>query len=88
MMDISPCIAADGLSLYLACYQRDSIGCYDLFVTKRATTENPWGEPVRLGPDVNFEYNDVVPSISADGLTLFYARRSVPSLADTNALLD
>ncbi|MCP4261608.1 MAG: hypothetical protein GY774_29510 [Planctomycetes bacterium] len=81
MMDISPCITADGLSLYLACYQRDGIGCYDLFVSERMTVENPWSEPARLGPDVNFEYNDVVPSISADGLTLFYARGSVPSLA-------
>jgi Tol biopolymer transport system component len=81
MMDISPCIAADGLSLYLACYQRDREGCYDLFVTERATIEDPWGEPVRLEPDVNFEYNDVVPSISPNGLTLFYARGSVPSLA-------
>ena len=71
MMDISPCIAADGLALYLACYQRDRIGCYDLFVTERATLDSPWDEPVRLGPDVNYQYNDIAPSISADGLTLF-----------------
>ena len=74
MMDISPCIAADGLSLYLACYQRDRIGCYDLFVTERETMDSPWDEPVRLGPDVNYQYNDATPSISADGLTLFYTR--------------
>lgn len=81
MMDISPCVAADGLSLYLACYQRDREGCYDLFMTERATTEDSWNEPVRLGPNVNFSYNDVVPSISANGLTLFYARGAVPSYA-------
>ena len=78
MMDISPCIAADGLSLYLACYQRDRIGCYDLFVTERATTDSPWDEPVRLGLDVNYPYNDVAPSLSADGLTLFYTRGAEP----------
>ena len=78
MMDISPCIAADGLSLYLTCYQRDRIGCYDLFVTKREATDSPWGEPVRLGPDVNYQYNDVTPSIAADGLTLFYTRGAEP----------
>jgi len=81
MMDISPCVTADGLSLYMASYQRDGMGCYDLFVAERATTENPWSESVRLGPNVNFTYNDVVPSVSANGLTLFYARGSVPSLA-------
>jgi len=78
MMDISPCITADGLSLYLACYQRDRIGCYDLFLTERETTDSPWGNPNRLGPDVNYQYNDVTPSISADGLTLFYARGDEP----------
>ena len=78
MMDITPCIAADGLSLYIACYQRDRIGCYDLFVTERATADGPWDEPVRLGPDVNYPYNDVAPSISADGLTLFYTRGAEP----------
>lgn len=81
MMDISPCVAADGLSLYLACYQRDGTGCYDLFVTERETIDSPWDEPVRLGPNVNDEYNDVAPSISADGLTLFYARGASPSSA-------
>ena len=81
MMDISPCVAGDGLSLYLACYQRDRIGCYDLFVTDRATVDSPWDEPVRLGPDVNYQYNDVAPSISADGLTLFYTRAAEPSSA-------
>jgi hypothetical protein len=80
-MDISPCISADGLSLYLACYQRDREGCYDLFMTERATNEDSWSEPVRLGPNINFEYNDVVPSISANGLTLFYSRGAVPSYA-------
>ena len=82
MMDISPCIAADGLTLYLACYQRDLTGCYDLFVTSRATVDSPWDEPVRLGPDVNYEYNDVAPSISADGLTLLYSRDDIPSSAN------
>ena len=79
MMDISPCITADGLSLYFVSYQRDLTGCYDLFVTERATIESPWGEPVRLGMNVNFEYNDVEPCISADGLTLFYARGASPA---------
>ena len=82
MMDISPCLAADGLTLYLACYQRDLTGCYDLFVTSRASTESPWVEPVRLGPDVNYEYNDCGPSVTADGLTLFYARDAIQSSAN------
>jgi len=45
----------------------------DIYVSTRATTGDPWGEPVNLGQTVNTSHKDGFPSISADGLSLFYS---------------
>jgi hypothetical protein len=41
-------------------------------VTTRASTSDPWTEAVNLGPTVNSSAWDGGPSISADGLSLFF----------------
>jgi Tol biopolymer transport system component len=72
-MDATPSISADGLSLYFA---SDRTGGYgglgDVWVTKRTTRNDPWGTPVNLGPVVNSSAAEASPSISADGLSLFF----------------
>ena len=40
----------------------------------RTTTDDEWGEPVNLGPNVNEPGDDHGPSISNDGLVLVYYR--------------
>jgi serine/threonine protein kinase len=70
-------ISADGLELYFsgrrAAYARPGgHGRSDLWMTKRATRDDPWEEPVNLGPTVNSAAQDVRPSISVDGLLLFF----------------
>jgi hypothetical protein len=47
-------------------------GGQDLWVTARATTNDPWGEPMNLGPVINSSYWDLSPNISADGCTLYF----------------
>jgi hypothetical protein len=44
----------------------------DLWVTKRASVSDPWGEPVNLGSTVNSNAWDARVSITADGLSLFF----------------
>ncbi len=73
--DSGPCISADGLSLYFASDRPGTYGSYDLWVTTRETTEDAWGTPVNLGPTVNSEAFDNHPSISTDGLTLYFDSR-------------
>ena len=34
-------------------------GALDIWVTRRATTNNPWAEPVNLGSVVNSAHQDV-----------------------------
>jgi Tol biopolymer transport system component len=71
-LDWSPAISADGLSLVFCSNRPDGIGKTDLWMTRRSTTDDPWSEPVNLGPPVNSPDVEATPSISADGLLLFF----------------
>jgi hypothetical protein len=66
-------ISADGLSLYFSSSRPGGYGDLEIWFTTRATTNDPWGEPVNLGSTVNSPDWDWVPSISADELTLFFS---------------
>jgi hypothetical protein len=44
----------------------------DLYVTRRATLSDSWGEPINLGPLVNTEVDEECARISADGSTLYW----------------
>ena len=73
----APNISADGLELYFSEYQGASFrpggsGLSDIWVATRPTKDDPWGTPVNLGPVVNSSANDEHPSISADGLSLYF----------------
>ena len=70
----SPDISADGLSLYFSSTRVGGFGDGDIWVAKRATKDDPWGEPVNLGPNVNTYSNDWSPNISTDDLTLTFSR--------------
>jgi serine/threonine protein kinase len=70
-MDSTPGISADGLSLYFSSTR--SGGWADLWVTTRATVSDPWDPPVILGPMVSSSFTDDTPSISDDGLTLYFS---------------
>ena len=67
------CVLSDGLELYFASgAKRGGYGAMDLFVSRRATASDPWGDAVNLGPAVNSPGNDVCPGRSPDGLLLFF----------------
>jgi Tol biopolymer transport system component len=68
-MEWTPCISADGLELYFA---QGPWGNTDIVVTKRKSVSEPWGAPENLGPIVNSTSWDMGPSITADGLELFF----------------
>jgi Tol biopolymer transport system component len=78
-----PEISADGLSLYFSdglwSWSSDlnlrpgGFGLSDLWVATRETTEDDWSTPVNLGPTINGSSYDSGPSISNDGLTLYFA---------------
>lgn len=66
-------ISPDGLELYFHSGTRTGgHGSYDLWVTRRATRNDPWGIPENLREPINTAYSDLIPRISADGLYLFF----------------
>jgi len=64
------CFPSDGLEMYID--RGFGTGNGDLWVLKRASVDDDWGPPVNLGPVVNGSQEDVLSSISADGLTLYF----------------
>jgi Tol biopolymer transport system component len=74
--ETSPSLSADGLTLYFRSKRTGGYGDRDIWVATRQTVNDPWGEAVNLGPNVNTEHVETNPVISADGLTLyFYSNR-------------
>ncbi len=65
-----PSVSADGLELYFTSNRPGGYGSYDLYVSKRATTNDPWGDPVNLGPAVNSPAIDWISSLPPDGLVM------------------
>jgi beta-lactamase regulating signal transducer with metallopeptidase domain len=71
--DGSPSISADSLSLFFDSSRPGGYGLWDIWVTTRATKDDYWGLPVNLGPVVNTVYGEAGPSISADGIQLYFS---------------
>jgi len=65
--------SSDGLTKYS--HWSGGYGGYDIWATTRATRDDDWGEAVNLGPNVNNSNNQYNPSISGDGLALFFHER-------------
>jgi hypothetical protein len=71
--DVQECdFSHDGLELYFSANRPGGYGSRDIYVARRETINNPWQEPVNLGPNVNSSGNEVEPSISGDGLELYF----------------
>ena len=71
------CISADGLEMYLErpIPSDDILSLdWDLYVSTRETTNDPWSVPVNLGPIVNRSGRiDGLASLSSDGLQLYFS---------------
>ncbi|MCA9138143.1 MAG: serine/threonine-protein kinase [Planctomycetales bacterium] len=81
-----PEISRDGLLLI---YESDRAGGYgrtDLWMTMRDSTDQPFGQPVNLGPDINSEAKDSDPCLSADQCSLIFNSSSHRGGAGKNDL--
>ncbi len=68
----TPWLSADGLTLYFSSDRPGGQGGIDLWVAERNSIDDPWNAPINLGPPINTARADLGPSLSADGLTLYF----------------
>jgi hypothetical protein len=72
--EMNPFISKDGLSLYFACVDcPGNLGGSDIWVSQRASVNDPWGTPQNLGPNINSSAGDGGPALSSDGHSLYFA---------------
>jgi hypothetical protein len=70
-LDGCPFISRDGKTFYMASNRPGGMGGIDIWVSTRASVDEPWGAPVNVGAPVNSAANDFCPTIARDG-HLFY----------------
>ncbi len=61
-----------GLSLYFASDRPGGAGGLDIYVSRRASINDPWGPPQRLGAPINTEGNDHCAYVTPDGHTMIF----------------
>jgi len=62
-------LSADGLEIIFTSMR---FGPGQLWICRRDSTDQPWGEAVNLGPTVNGLYFSCAPCLSSDGLFMFF----------------
>src|SRR5262245_8792929 len=70
-----PALSADGLELYFVSDRPGALGGpgdQDIYVTRRISVNSAWGVPQRVPPPVSSPFFDITPSISLDGLALYF----------------
>lgn len=81
--DITPSISLDGLDLYFGSNRPGPFSppWPDLWVSHRESVNDPWGDPMNLGPGVNTELFEGSISVSPDQRTAYFAGGYIPGLA-------
>ena len=70
--DQQPAISKDKRSLYFTSNRPGGLGGFDMYVSQRASVNDPWGPPVNLGPTVNTTFDEGNPAFSRDGHLMFF----------------
>jgi Tol biopolymer transport system component len=75
--DRMPNVSRDGLTMVFVSNRTDLPGAQgnlDVYVSHRASTNDPWSTPVNLGGHVNTDGAETRPTLSADGERLYFGR--------------
>ena len=71
-----PSLSANGLELYFVSGRSGALGGagdQDIYVSRRRSIHDQWEAPVRVPPPISSPFFDITPSISRDGLSLYFA---------------
>jgi hypothetical protein len=72
-------VTPDGKTMYFSSKGHNSVGGYDIFISKRKSHKDYWGEAKNLGYPINSPYDDILYVPSLDGKTAQFSsnRRSL-----------
>ena len=79
--DLEPFLSPDNLRLYFASSRpknknSDKTKDHDIWYVERNNIDDPWGEPVNMGSEVNSDQNEFYPSVAANKNLYFTSDRS------------
>jgi len=69
--DTYPILTADGLTIYFTSDRPGGLGGDDIWVSRRETTDSPWGEPENVTV-LNSTSNDSLPTLSTSGNIMYF----------------
>jgi hypothetical protein len=67
----NPTFTADLLELYFTTGRDGGLGSSDIWVSRRASPNDPWGAPTAV-PELNSADTETSPGVSPDGLTIWF----------------
>lgn len=70
--DLRPNLSRDGLEVFFDSNRSGGLGGLDLWTSTRSSTGSVWTPPTNLGSGVNTAVNDLRPTLSWDGRTLYF----------------
>ncbi len=73
LCEYDPSLSPDGLELYYSSCRTGTYGVQDLWVLRRPSIDAPWSKPQNLGSTINSAAQELGPSLSADGLTMYFS---------------
>jgi hypothetical protein len=76
--DQRPVIRSDERELFFFSDRDRPPNVEDLWVSTRESVDDPWSEPVNLGPTVNSAFRDAHPFLASDRKTLFFSSNRPP----------
>lgn len=68
-----PSLSPDGRTLYFSSNMPGGFGGKDIWMVKFVKRGKTWTDPINLGPAINTKDDEMYPSISPDGTTLFFS---------------
>jgi len=77
--DGCPILSPDGLSLYMVTNRPGGLGGQDIWIARRDSVTDGWGEPVNAGAPVNSAVDDFCPTPVRGRRLFFVSRRDDPN---------
>jgi peptidoglycan-associated lipoprotein len=71
--DLMPYLSKDGKKLFFVSNRPGGYGGYDIWYSERDLKTGTWSKPVNLGPNINTEYNEITPFLTANQQKLIFA---------------